>query len=82
MADRQMHLGLMLTATGAHFGAWRLPESTPQTSFTLDHYARIAEVAERGLLDFVFMADSLGLYPMGCPCHSCPIRTGTRIFSN
>ena len=67
MADRQMHLGLMLTATGAHFGAWRLPEATPQTSFTLDHYVRIAEVAEKGLLDFVFIADSLGLYPMPDP---------------
>jgi FMN-dependent oxidoreductase (nitrilotriacetate monooxygenase family) len=67
MADRQMHLGLMLTANGAHFGGWRLPEATPQASFTLDHYAEIAKVAESGLLDFMFIADSLGLYPMPDP---------------
>ncbi len=65
--SRKMNLGLLLTANGAHFGSWRLPEATPQASFTLDHYVQIAKHAERGLLDFVFIADSLGLYPMPNP---------------
>jgi FMN-dependent oxidoreductase (nitrilotriacetate monooxygenase family) len=65
--DRTMNLGLLLTANGAHFGSWRLPEATPEASFTLDHYVQIAKLAERGLLDFMFIADSLGLYPMPNP---------------
>ena len=45
-----LRLGLLLTATGAHFGSWRLPESRPQDAFSLAHYSRIARIAERGLL--------------------------------
>ena len=66
-SDRRLHLGLMLTATGAHFGSWRLPESTPECSFSVDHYAKIAKIAERGLLDFLFIADTLALYPNNNP---------------
>jgi FMN-dependent oxidoreductase (nitrilotriacetate monooxygenase family) len=62
-----MHLGLMMTANGAHFGSWRLPEATPQAAFTLGHYVEIARIAEAGMLDFLFIADSLGLYPMPNP---------------
>lgn len=51
-------LGLPLTATGAHFGSWRLPESRPQDAFNLAHYAHIARIAERGLLDFLFIVDT------------------------
>ena len=46
-SDRRLHLGLMLTATGAHFGSWRLPESTPECSFSFDHYAKIAKIASK-----------------------------------
>lgn len=69
MATRtdKIHLGLMLTATGAHFGSWRLPESTPQAAFRLAHYAEIARLAESGLLDFLFIADTLALYPNDNP---------------
>jgi FMN-dependent oxidoreductase (nitrilotriacetate monooxygenase family) len=58
-----LKLGLMLTATGAHFGSWRLPESTPECAFKLAHYTHIAKIAERGLFDFLFIADTLALYP-------------------
>lgn len=58
-----LRLGLLLTATGAHFGSWRLPESRPQDAFRLSHYAHIARIAEHGLLDFLFIADTLALYP-------------------
>src|ERR1700731_3386307 len=61
--SRNLRLGLLLTATGAHFGGWRLPESRPQDAFTLAHYSQIARIAERGLLDFLFVADTLALYP-------------------
>jgi FMN-dependent oxidoreductase (nitrilotriacetate monooxygenase family) len=61
--SHHLRLGLLLTATGAHFGSWRLLESRPQDAFTLEHYSGIARIAERGLLDFLFIADTLALYP-------------------
>ena len=69
MAKRtdKIHLGLMLTATGAHFGSWRLPEATPQSAFSLAHYAEFARIAEAGLFDFLFVADTLALYPSNDP---------------
>jgi N-acetyl-S-(2-succino)cysteine monooxygenase len=66
-AHTQLHLGLLLTATGAHFGSWRLAESTPERAFKLSHYTQIAKIAERGLLDFLFIADTLALYPNNNP---------------
>ena len=63
MSDRMMHLGLLMTANGSHFGAWRLPESDARTSFEFQHYLNFARTAERGLFDLVFMADTLALIP-------------------
>jgi alkanesulfonate monooxygenase len=56
-----MHLGLLMNANGVHFGAWRLPEATPGRAYDLDHFVHIAKTAERGLLDFLFIADSLAV---------------------
>ena len=47
-AHTQLHLGLLLTATGAHFGSWRLAESTPERAFKLSHYTQIAKIADWG----------------------------------
>ncbi|MDP8984571.1 MAG: LLM class flavin-dependent oxidoreductase [Pseudomonadota bacterium] len=63
----KLHLGLMLTATGAHFGSWRLPESRPDRAFTLGPYGHQALTAERGRFDLVFLADTLALYPNDQP---------------
>jgi len=64
---RMMHLGLLMTANGSHFGAWRLPEADPAGAFTFAHYVDIVKTAERGLFDFVFMADTLALIPPKSP---------------
>ena len=60
---RQMHIGLLMTANGSHFGGWRLPAAQPEASYTLQHYVRLALEAERGCFDFLFMADTLALVP-------------------
>ena len=62
-ATRQMHIGLLMTANGSNFGGWRLPEADPASSYTLQHYVRLAREAERGCFDFVFMADTLAMVP-------------------
>jgi N-acetyl-S-(2-succino)cysteine monooxygenase len=65
--QRHMHLGLLMTANGSHFGGWRLPHSKPKDSFRLQHYVEIVREAEAAKFDFVFMADTLALIPPRSP---------------
>jgi FMN-dependent oxidoreductase (nitrilotriacetate monooxygenase family) len=57
--DRQLHLGVFVLAAGHHIGGWRLPQAESGGE-NLDLLKRIACVAERGLLDMLFLGDSLG----------------------
>jgi FMN-dependent oxidoreductase (nitrilotriacetate monooxygenase family) len=55
---RQMHLGLFILGTGSHVAGWRWPGAV--TDFTdLAAIRRIAETAERGRFDLIFMGDNL-----------------------
>lgn len=55
-----LHLNLNLLASGRHDHAWR---SQPDVVAPVDiaHYREIARIAERGLFDSLFLADSLAL---------------------
>ncbi|OAF16559.1 nitrilotriacetate monooxygenase [Bradyrhizobium centrolobii] len=57
-ATRTLHLGLNLHGAGGHAAAWRRPGTNPSAFFDIEHYLRAAKVAERGLLDAVFLADT------------------------
>lgn len=57
-ATRALHLGLNLLGAGGHAAAWRWPHTNPDAFFDIEHYVRAAKVAERGLLDTVFLADT------------------------
>lgn len=52
-------LGLLLYPTGYHAAAWRAPGVPPDAGMSIQYYADAARLAEGGLLDFVFLADSL-----------------------
>jgi FMN-dependent oxidoreductase (nitrilotriacetate monooxygenase family) len=53
-----MHLGLFILGTGSHVAGWRWPGAV--TDFTdLAAIRRIAETAERGRFDLIFMGDNL-----------------------
>jgi FMN-dependent oxidoreductase (nitrilotriacetate monooxygenase family) len=54
-----MHIALNLHALGTHPGAWRLDGGHPHGLVDIDYYKRIAQTAERGLLDAIFFADAL-----------------------
>jgi len=54
-------LNAFLMSTGHHEASWRLPESDPTVDRSVAHYQRLAKIAERGLLDSVFFADSPSL---------------------
>ena len=58
METRKLHLNAFLMGVGHHESAWRLPESNPRDAAEVAHYQQLARIAERGLLDSVFFADS------------------------
>src|SRR5207245_2556223 len=58
MSSRQLHLNVNLLHSGVYASAWRLPESDPRACFDVGHYVRVAQIAERGKLDAIFLADT------------------------
>ncbi|MBW4690888.1 MAG: LLM class flavin-dependent oxidoreductase [Lyngbya sp. HA4199-MV5] len=59
---RQFRLGAFIQATGHHVSAWRHPEAQIDAGLNFQHYKEIAQMAERGLFDAVFLADSPGVW--------------------
>jgi FMN-dependent oxidoreductase (nitrilotriacetate monooxygenase family) len=53
-----LHLNAFLMGVGHHEAAWRLPESDPFAQTDVEHYKKLARIAERGKLDSLFLADS------------------------
>jgi len=55
---RQLHLNVNVLGIGSSPVAWRLARD-PLGALDLDHFIRVAQIAERGHLDGFFLADSL-----------------------
>ncbi|HTC09479.1 MAG TPA: NtaA/DmoA family FMN-dependent monooxygenase [Acetobacteraceae bacterium] len=64
---RRMRLGLSVASVGYHYIAWRLPEVSAIGSMDLQHHIRAAELAERGKMDFLFLADWASLLNLDDP---------------
>jgi FMN-dependent oxidoreductase (nitrilotriacetate monooxygenase family) len=60
-AKRQLHLNAFLMSSGHHEAAWRLPDSDPFANFDLGHWQNLAQLAERGTFDSLFLADGPAL---------------------
>jgi alkanesulfonate monooxygenase SsuD/methylene tetrahydromethanopterin reductase-like flavin-dependent oxidoreductase (luciferase family) len=56
-----IHLAVALDGAGWHPAAWRESDARPTELFTAQYWADLAQEAERGLLDFVTIEDSLNL---------------------
>ena len=56
-----LHLAVALDGAGWHPAAWREPDARPTDLLTAGYWADLVAEAERGLLDFVTIEDSLGL---------------------
>jgi alkanesulfonate monooxygenase SsuD/methylene tetrahydromethanopterin reductase-like flavin-dependent oxidoreductase (luciferase family) len=56
-----LHLAVALDGAGWHPAAWREPDARPSELFTPGYWVDLAQEAERGLLDFVTIDDSLAL---------------------
>jgi FMN-dependent oxidoreductase (nitrilotriacetate monooxygenase family) len=61
-ARRRLHLNAFLMSSGHHEAAWRLPQSDPFANFDLDHWVSLAQTAERGRFDSLFLADGPALH--------------------
>ena len=60
-----MTLGLIAGPLGAHLAGWRHPDSFPTTSMQLQNAIEVAQLAERGKFDLIFLADGNGRPPDG-----------------
>ncbi|WP_375383265.1 LLM class flavin-dependent oxidoreductase [uncultured Sphingomonas sp.] len=59
-----MHLFAMPMGSGAHVAGWRHPLAADSDLHGIAHYRAIAEIAERGLFDALFLADAQGFRPV------------------
>ncbi|ORC49207.1 monooxygenase [Burkholderia sp. A27] len=59
-APRTFHLNTNVTGTGRHPAGWRTLDN-PKSITDLGFFAKIAQIAERGKLDAVFLSDALAL---------------------
>jgi len=51
-------------AAGWHVASWRRPSVPPKDIWNIDVWAKMAQTAERGCLDAVFLADLVALWPV------------------
>jgi FMN-dependent oxidoreductase (nitrilotriacetate monooxygenase family) len=57
-ARKQMALALLASGTGSHVASWLHPATTPSGGTDVNHYRRLAQLAERGKFDLFFIADT------------------------
>jgi N-acetyl-S-(2-succino)cysteine monooxygenase len=56
---RQMKLGAFFHPTGHHVASWLHPEAQIDAGTNVEHYIELAQTAERGKFDLMFLADAL-----------------------
>ena len=54
---RQLHLNLFIHSRGHHEASWRHPASSPLALTDIRYYQDLAQRAEAGLFDAIFLAD-------------------------
>lgn len=58
----QLHLGAFLANSGHHVAAWRHAQAQADASQDFEHFKRIAQTAERGKFDALFIADVVAVW--------------------
>jgi FMN-dependent oxidoreductase (nitrilotriacetate monooxygenase family) len=58
---RQLHLNVNILHSGFLPSAWRLPHADPGAFVDVQHYVRVAQIAESGKLDAIFLADNAAI---------------------
>ncbi|WP_404994894.1 LLM class flavin-dependent oxidoreductase [Cupriavidus pauculus] len=57
----KLHLNLNALHSGFVPSAWRLPDSDPRAFVDVHHYVRLAQIAEAGKFDAIFLADNAAI---------------------
>lgn len=57
MTQKQLHLNAFLMEAGHHEASWRLPDADPGAALDVQHYVRLAQIAEAAKFDSIFLAD-------------------------
>ncbi len=62
MSARPLHFNAFIWPNGYHESAWRIvPDDDVRGVLGLPYYATIARIAERGLMDAIFLADDIAI---------------------
>lgn len=59
MRTDKMKLGTLFHPTGNHVAAWLAPDSQIDAGTNFRHYVQLAQTAERGKFDLMFLADAI-----------------------
>lgn len=57
--DRQLHFNLFINSRGHHEASWRHPDASALPLTDIHYYQGLAQKAEAGLFDSIFLADQL-----------------------
>lgn len=60
-ARRYLNLNAYLRNSGYHESAWKVSSADPGAVLDVAHYVELARIAERGVLDCIFLPDSPGV---------------------
>lgn len=63
MSRGMMSLNAFLMATGHHVAGWRHPDASADGGLDFQHYRQLAQTAERGCFDALFLSDTLAMLP-------------------
>ncbi len=77
-ATRQMHLGVFVLGTGNHSAGWRYAGAATSNN-DLSVIQEIAQIAERGRFDLLFVSDGLVMDPGDHPSFLCRFEPTTLI---
>lgn len=58
-----LSLNAFLMATGHHVAGWRHPAARADGGLDFEHYRQLAQTAERGCFDAIFLSDTLAMLP-------------------
>ena len=55
----ELRLGAFFNPTGHHVASWRHERAQADAGINFKHYVEIAQTAERGKFDMIFLADNV-----------------------
>ncbi|WP_277188199.1 LLM class flavin-dependent oxidoreductase [Caballeronia sp. BR00000012568055] len=61
LSPRQLHLNINALHSGFVPSAWRVADADPRVFLDVNHYVRLAQIAERACLDAIFLADNAAI---------------------